>query len=101
MKKEDIVSGVARETGLPKATCAKVFETALSLIAQGLKKGNTVYIGRQFGAFIPKDMPPCLKIVHGTPMNITARRKVKFRPSVELKALLNGESEDGNDGGAL
>lgn len=101
MNKKDLISGAARETGLSEQTCAKVFETALSLIAQELKKGNTVYIGRQFGAFIPKDMPPCLKIVHGTPMNITARRKVKFRPSVELKALLNGRPKDGNDGGAL
>ena len=96
MMKEGIISGVARETGLPKQECAKVFDAALSLIAHELKKGNTVYMGRQFGAFVPKDMPSCLKIVHGTPMNITARRKVKFRPSVKLKALLNGD-----DGGAL
>lgn len=100
MKKMDIVSGVSSKTGLPKATCAKVFKTALSLIALELKKGNTVYIGRQFGAFIPKDMPPCSKIVGGIPIDVPARRKVKFRPSVKLKALLNGESEDGNDGGA-
>ena len=99
--KEGIISGVARETGLPKQTCAKVFDAALSLIAHELKKGNTVCIGRQFGAFIPKDMQPCVKIVHGTPMDIPARRKVKFRPSTKLKALLNDEAEDRNDGGAL
>lgn len=96
MNKKDIISGAARETGLSEQTCAKVFDAALSLIAHELKKGNTVYMGRQFGAFIPKNMPPCAKIVHGIPMDIPARRKVKFRPSVKLKALLNG-----NDGGAL
>lgn len=101
MMKEGIISGVARETGLPKQTCAKVFDAALSLIANEPKKGNTVCVGRKFGTFIPKHMPPCAKIVHGIPMDIPACRKVKFRPSVRLKALLNDEAEDRNNGGAL
>lgn len=100
MTKEGIISGVARETGLPKQTCAEVLDAALSLIANELKKGNTVCVGRKFGTFIPKHMPPCAKIVHGIPMDIPACRKVKFRPSVRLTALLNEESEDRDDGGA-
>lgn len=101
MTKEDIISGVARETGLPQQTCAKVFDVALSLIARELKKGNTVYTGGQFGTFIPKDLPRSVKVFLGNPIDIPARRKVKFRPSAKLKSLLNGESEGGSDGGAL
>ncbi len=53
MTKSDIISVIARETGIDKETVQRVVETLMGTVKESLMKDKNVYL-RGFGSFIVK-----------------------------------------------
>ncbi len=53
MTKNDIVTVIAKETGIEKVTVQRIVETLMDTVKESLIKDNNVYL-RGFGSFIVK-----------------------------------------------
>ena len=108
MTKADIIEGVYEKVGFSKKESAELVELVFDTLKETLERGDKVKISG-FGNFQPrfKRSRPGRNPQSGQPIEITARRVVKFVPSQVLKADLNdgyvdpGErsAEDDDDGG--
>ena len=89
MNKADLVKTIASKAKLNQAAAQKALETMLDTFKETLKKGNKIQlIG--FGSFevakraARKGVNPQTK----KPINIAAKKVVKFKPGKELKEMV-------------
>jgi len=90
MKKSDLVSVVAKKTGLSKKDVNAVLDAAIEAIEEALKKGDKVsFIG--FGSFEVVKRAPRVARVPGTnkEVKIPASKSVKFKVGKKLKEIVN------------
>ena len=86
MTKADLISKVAKDTGITKATAAKLLNSLFSNISQDLKKGQKIVLPG-FGSLsvakraARKGRNPQT----GKEISIPARKVVKFRPGKTLR----------------
>ena len=98
MTKADIIESVYERVGFSKKESAEIVELVFDMLKETLERGDKVKISG-FGNFQPrfKRARPGRNPQSGQPIEITARRVVKFVPSQVLKAALNqGRDEHGN-----
>jgi integration host factor subunit alpha len=90
MTKADIIESVYEKVGFSKKESAELVELAFDTLKETLEKGDKVKVSG-FGNFQPrfKWARPGRNPQSGQPIEITARRVVKFVPSQVLKAELN------------
>ncbi len=98
MTKADIIEGVYEKVGFSKKESAEIVELVFDTLKETLERGDKVKISG-FGNFQPrfKRARPGRNPQSGQPIEITARRVVKFVPSQVLKAALNGGIDDGEE----
>jgi len=90
MKKSDLVSVVAKKTGLSKKDVNAVIDSCIESIEESLKKGEKVsFIG--FGSFEVVKRAPRVARVPGTnkEVKIPASKSVKFKVGKKLKEIVN------------
>jgi DNA-binding protein HU-beta len=90
MNKHDIVDGVAAATGMTRAQSAAAVEATFAALAEGLCARAKVNVSG-FGSFTPEQRR-ARRALHpqtGEPIEIPARRVVKFKPSAVLTARMN------------
>ena len=89
MTKAEIVSEVAKATGIEKVTVQTVFEAALESIKGSIVKGEPVYL-RGFGSFIIKHraQKAARNITKKTTITIPAHDIPAFKPSKAFVAEL-------------
>jgi len=98
MTKADIIESVYERVGFSKKESAEIVELVFDMLKETLERGDKVKISG-FGNFQPryKRARPGRNPQSGQPIEITARRVVKFVPSQVLKAALNqGRDDQGN-----
>ncbi len=98
MTKADIIESVYERVGFSKKESAEIVELVFDMLKETLERGDKVKISG-FGNFQPryKRARPGRNPQSGQPIEITARRVVKFVPSQVLKASLNqGRDDQGN-----
>ncbi len=80
--KADIVSEVAKATGIEKTAVQNVLEASMSVIKDSLSKGKPVYL-RGFGSFIIKHRAEkaARNITKNTTMTIPAHDIPAFKPA--------------------
>ena len=90
MTKAEIVEQIYERVGFSKKESADLVEKGFEIIKETLRDGEKVKISG-FGNFQPryKRARPGRNPQSGQPIEITARRVVKFVPSQVLKADLN------------
>ena len=90
MTKADIIESVYEKVGFSKKESAELVEMVFDTLKETLERGDKVKISG-FGNFQPryKRARPGRNPQSGQPIEITARRVVKFVPSQVLKADLN------------
>ena len=82
MTKAEIVTEVAKSTGIEKATVQIVVESFMESVKASLVKGNPVYL-RGFGSFIIKERAQKVarNISKGTTITIPAHNIPAFKPA--------------------
>jgi integration host factor subunit alpha len=90
MTKADIIESVYETVGFSKKESAELVELVFDTLKETLERGDKVKLSG-FGNFQPryKRPRPGRNPQSGQPIEITARRVVKFVPSQVLKADLN------------
>lgn len=99
MTKADIIESVYERVGFSKKESAELVELVFDTLKETLERGDKVKVSG-FGNFQPryKKSRPGRNPQSGQPIEITARRVVKFVPSQVLKADLNDGYIFDNDG---
>ena len=90
MKKTEMITELANETGLSKVDAQKVFEATFELIKNELAKGEKVSIAG-FGTFnvSKRNARNGRNPQTGETVKIPARNAVTFKAGTELKAKVN------------
>lgn len=86
MTKAEVVSEIARNTGIDKATVLKTVESLMEVVKDSLGKNENVYL-RGFGSFIVKQRAEktARNISKNTTMIIPACNIPAFKPSKDFK----------------
>jgi integration host factor subunit alpha len=94
--KADIVEKVYQKIGFSKKESSELVELVFKSLKDSLMSGEKVKISG-FGNFVVQEKEERVgrNPQTGDQIKISARRRVAFRPSQVLKALLNGESIEG------
>jgi DNA-binding protein HU-beta len=89
MNKAELVTRMARESGLTKADSLRALDALTALVMRALKKGVRVKIAG-FGTFAAQRRKArvVLNPKSKAPVKIPARRAPRFTPSKELRAML-------------
>ena len=89
MNKTELVAEVAEDAGVTKTVAARVIDSVLNTIKNGVKDGDVRLIG--FGSF--KTVNVAEKTVrnprNGEPVRVPAGKRVKFSPGQDLKRAAN------------
>lgn len=89
MNKKELVSSVSKITGISKSDTRKTFEATIKAISAEMQKnGNVIILG--FGTFSVKDKAARMSIHPQTmqPLELPAKKVVRFKPSIYLNNLL-------------
>ena len=89
MNKKELVNSVSEMTGISKSDTKKTFEAMIEAIgAEMQKNGNVIILG--FGTFSVKDKAARMSIHPQTmqPLELPAKKVVRFKPSIYLNNLL-------------
>ena len=94
----DLSEAVYQKVGLSRAESARLVEGVLGEICDSLAAGETVKLSG-FGTFMVRNKGERLgrNPKTGVEVPIEKRRVMVFKPSVVLKAHINGEASDGED----
>ena len=90
MRKQDLVSKIAADTGVSKATAAAAVESFIEGITRSLKKGQPItFVG--FGTFKTAQLKArtARNPQTGAAIKIPKRRVVRFNAGKALKSALN------------
>jgi DNA-binding protein HU-beta len=93
VNKAELVTRIARESGLTKADSLRALDAFTAIVMRALKKGVRVKIAG-FGTFAVQRRKArvVLNPTSKAPVKIPSRRAPRFAPSKELKATLAGSS---------
>jgi DNA-binding protein HU-beta len=93
MNKAELVTRMARESGLTKADSLRALDALTALVMRALKKGVRVKIAG-FGTFATarRKARVVLNPKSKAPVKVPSRRAPRFTPSKELKAMLASSS---------
>ena len=91
--KADLVEEVVRVTELPRKESEAVVETIFESIIDALQKGDKIEI-RGFGSFRTRQRKPRIgrNPKTGDRVEVPAKKIPFFKPSKELKDLVNGDA---------
>lgn len=89
MNKTDFINAVSEKSGLSKADAKKAVEAFVETVSNELKEGNKVAL-LGFGAFSVSEKAARKGVNPKTkePIEIPARKSVKFKAGAELNELL-------------
>ena len=89
MKKADIVSRIAEQTGVEKETALAVVESFMEQVKNALSDGENVYL-RRFGSFIIKQRAAktARNISTNTTIIVPAHSIPAFKPSKEFASKI-------------
>ena len=92
MTKAELVSKIAKRTGVDKLTVQSIVETGMVVIKKSLKEGENVYL-RTFGSFIIKTRAPKLarNITKNVSMRIGEHKIPAFKPCRTFSRQVSGE----------
>lgn len=94
MTKNDLIRELAVSEKLTLTTATKAVDGAIRIIKENISKGEDLFI-RGFGslAVVNCAEKTARNISTGQPIVVPAHKSVKFKPSKELKELLNNEQK--------
>jgi len=85
MNKAELINAIAEETGLSKVSSKKALDAFLSTISSELKKGGKVtLVGHGTYQVVEKSARTGINPQTKTPIQIPAKKVVKFKPGVDL-----------------
>lgn len=89
MTKADIVSEVAKATGVEKTTVMVVVESMMESVMKSMIKGNDVFL-RGFGSFVVKQRAEktARNITKGTTIKVPAHKIPAFKPAKSFAAKI-------------
>lgn len=92
MTKADIVSEIAKSTGVDKTTVATVIESFMDNVKDSMTSGENVYL-RGFGTFLIKQRAEKVarNISKNTTITIPAHNIPAFKPAKEFQKAVKGE----------
>ena len=98
LTKADLIEEVLRITELPRKESETIVETIFESIIQSLQKGDKIEI-RGFGSFRTRQRQPRVgrNPKTGARVEVPAKRIPYFKPSKELKDLVNHEQTAPSD----
>jgi integration host factor subunit beta len=98
MTKAELVEEVARAAELTKKDSEVIVDEVFKNIIQALNRGDKIEL-RGFGSFRvrQRDARRGRNPKTGEPVDIPAKSVPYFKPGKELKELINGEGEGGDD----
>lgn len=87
MNKAELINAMAAESGLSKVDSQKALNAFIASVSKAMKAGKKVSLVG-FGAFTVAERASRMGINPSTkqPLEIAARKVVKFKPGTELKA---------------
>lgn len=90
MTKEQIIAHLAEQAGVTKAAAGEVLNSFTQLVIDRAADGHETLLHR-FGSFKPKDRKARTgrNPANGQPIEIPAERVLGFKPSKNLRDLLN------------
>ena len=89
MNKKELVTVVSEKTGLSKSDTKKTLESIIEVISAEMQKdGKIIILG--FGTFSVKEKSARMSVnpQTGEPMELPAKKYVRFKPSIYLNNLL-------------
>lgn len=91
ISREELISALAGKLGTTKKSATELLNTVTGTITEELAKGNSVRISNEFGTFDTAITKATTKFKPGTrePIQVPAKRVVKFKPSSVLKTTVN------------
>jgi integration host factor subunit beta len=94
MTKADLIDEVARVVEMTRKDSEIIVETIFDSVVRSLHQGEKIEI-RGFGSFRTRQRQPRVgrNPKTGTRVDVPAKRIPYFKPSKELKDLVNGEGE--------
>lgn len=86
MTKAELISSVAKKTGIEKSVIASVIEASMDSIKETMAEGDNIYL-RGFGSFILKNRAEKVarNISKNTTITIPAHRIAAFKPAKEFQ----------------
>jgi integration host factor subunit beta len=97
MTKADLIDEVARVVEMTRKDSEIIVETIFDSVVRSLHQGEKIEI-RGFGSFRTRQRQPRVgrNPKTGTRVDVPAKRIPYFKPSKELKDLVNGDAENAN-----
>jgi DNA-binding protein HU-beta len=91
ISKSDLIKAVATAQRTTSTNVESIINEALSFIESTVAAGNAVHLGNGFGSFAPKQTKAMTKShpVTKAPINVPAKRVIKFNASAALKSAVN------------
>lgn len=85
MNKSELVDTMAADAGLPKVLCRKTIEAFMAAVGKAMKNGEKISLVG-FGTFSVVKKPARVGVnpSTGEPLEIPAKKRVKFKASDEL-----------------
>lgn len=92
MTKADIVSEIAKSTGIDKTTVANVIEGVMNSVKGTIASGENVCL-RGFGTFLVKERAekPARNISKNTTIIIPAHKTPAFKPAKEFRTAIKNK----------
>lgn len=102
MTKADLIDEVARVVEMTRKDSEIIVETIFDSVVRSLHQGEKIEI-RGFGSFRTRQRQPRVgrNPKTGTRVDVPAKRIPYFKPSKELKDLVNGEGETAPTGQSI
>lgn len=96
-----LAEAIYAQVGLSRNESSALLETVLEQVGRALEQGEAVKIAA-FGTFLVRQKGQRVgrNPKTGVEVPILPRKVLSFRPSQVLRARINGERHDGEDGGA-
>jgi integration host factor subunit beta len=99
MTKADLIEEVSRVVEMTRKDSEIIVESIFDAVVKSLRNGDKIEI-RGFGSFRTRQRQPRIgrNPKTGTRVEVPAKRIPYFKPSKELKDLVNGEEETPSNG---
>jgi len=91
MKKEELVAALAERNNITKASATHIIESIGAILENDLvHNGQTSCFGLGHLTVVNRAARPGVNPQTGTPIEIAARKVIKFKPSATVKRVVNG-----------
>jgi len=91
ISKSELIKTVAAATNLTKDQVDTAIGYTINTIINAVASGTAVHLGNGFGTFKPHNVNAMVKKnpITQAPINVPAKRVIKFTPSAALKSAVN------------